>query len=269
MQRFESVFSHRLKISDRIQFTAGARYDHYDQVPSGSGELLVQASDRILFYLDAARLYDAIGSEGLNSLMNSVQTEPHAWTTEFTEAGLRFIHKHNSVNISLMNKTVERGWYGRTATISGWIGRIAANSFLWEEQATDFSVYLGLEGVARSLDLYTLEAGSRIMPGPARLEGHARLEITKAHMRYTLQSDLFSGRQMRIMEGVSGNLGTQHFVSLSVTRKMEFLQVGVTANNMLALAGRNNRILVHLDDHNHRQFVNAPLIIDVDLIVFF
>lgn len=257
-QRLETVFSHQQKLFSVLRLSAEGRYDHRDQEPSFSSELLVHAGPKWLFTLDGGRLYDAVGSEGINSLMNSVQTEPHPWITRYGRLGINFQPKQTRINASLMHKEIERGWYGKSSVIDGWVLRAGAKGSVGRQTNNRYLISWNIYGVMRDINLDMPDQPVQAMPGPAKLEGHASLEADVGNMHYAIQSDAFIDRKMRITQKVLGDLGSQYFLSFHLTRTIGVAKVGIRLDNALALAGKENRITAHVNEEGEVDFVHAP-----------
>lgn len=265
LQRLEAVFTHEQDIFSVANLTAEGRYDFNDREPSISGNLSADIHPRVELNLNAGRLYDAVGSEGLNNLMRSVQMGPHPWEATHVRFGTGYSHKQVHLQASISHKKLLRGWYGNTAENSGWIARLSANGMMYGNSKNDFYLKWNMEGVARDLVLDISGQPSRVMPGPARLEGHFSLESGIGNMEYSIKKDVFIDRKMRVNRDLYGGLGSQNFLSISATRKIGMFDLGATLNNGLALLGKSNKIIAHFSEANGMTYVTAPPVINVNL----
>jgi hypothetical protein len=123
IQQLEAVFTHQEKLFGAAELTMETRFDFTDLEPSLSGDLAIYAHPKFTINLNAARLYDAVGSEGLNNLMRSVQISPHPWKVTYVRLGTDFYQGQTNFSGSIPNKKDQRGSYGKKAytnTCSGW-----------------------------------------------------------------------------------------------------------------------------------------------------
>lgn len=269
MRRVETLITHRQQLSQGISLKVEARFDHRDGEPSLGGELHFHPHEKVMLSFNAGRLYDAIGSEALNNLMYSVQIAPHPWTVTFTRLGTDFYLDNASIHAAVGQKKIQRGWYGKTAYAQGWVGRLGAKGILVTSAREHFNLSWNLEGVSREFSLDTEGSPSQIMPGIARFEGHASLDLNLGNMSYSLQTDTFIDRHLRISEDVSANLGSQYFLSMAATRKMGAIKLGVSINNALNLVGKKNYIMAHYSKGSGMKYVSAPPFVNINLGITF
>lgn len=263
MQRLETLLTHTHEISPTANLTLETRFDHKDQEPSLSIELL-RTRKNVRFNFNAARLYDAVGSEGLNNLMSSVQLVPHPWQTTYARFGTGFNLGRVSFNTSITAKQARLGWYGSSADTRGWIARLGADGMFYNNNSDRFFMAWKVEGIARNLIL-DLDHVEQPMPGPARLEGHTALEAFANKMKFTIQSNIFIDRQIRVAQDISGGLGPQYFLSFTTSRTMGPVQLEAKVINSLALLGQKNRILGHYNEDSGMQFISAPPFMNLTL----
>lgn len=265
LQRLETVFKHTQHIFSFANLTAEGRYDFNDREPSISGNMQVSIHPRVNLNLNAGRLYDAIGSEGLNNLMRSVQIGPHPWEVTHVRFGTEYFHKQIQLQASVSHKKLLRGWYGSTAENSGWIARLGADGLMYGNSINDFYLKWNMEGVVRDLVLDVNGQPSRAMPGPARLEGHFSLVSGIGKMEYSVLTDVFVDRKMRVNQNLYGGLGSQYFLSIGVSRKMGIVELGAKLDNGLALLGKKNKIIAHYSERKRMTYVTAPPVINLNL----
>ena len=264
-QRFESILTHGQKIADNIEVSLESRFDFKDLEPSLSGNVDIQASRNLSFKLNGGRLYDAVGSEGLNSLMSSVQISPSPWIVTYGSFGANVRFKSITISTSLMHKTLERGWYGLPADIGGWVGRVGANGLLFWADKNNSYLKWSFEGVARELSLDLPTHDLQVMPGPATFEQHISLEAGVGNMTYAVQFDSFIDRHARIDMDMTANLGPQHFLSFDASRQMGAVTLGLSLYNLLALTGIDNYFSAHLNQNKTLSYVTAPPFFDLSL----
>ena len=257
-QRLESILTHEHTITDNIEVTLESRFDFKDLEPSFSGNVDIRASRNLSFKLNGGRLYDAVGSEGLNSLMSSVQISPSPWIVTYGSVGANLKFNSITFNTSLMHKTLERGWYGLSADISGWVGRVGANGFLFWADKNNSYLKWSYEGVARELSLDLPTHDLQAMPGPATFEQHISLEAGIGNMTYAVQLDSFINRYARIDMDMTANLGPQHFLSFDASRRMGAVTLGLSLYNLLALTGTDNYFSAHLNQNKNVELRTGP-----------
>lgn len=255
MKRVEANLGYQKHFGSLARFSLESGYDFRDHEPSVSTHLQLQASPRFYVSLNAAHLWDPMGSEALNSTIREIQQEPHPWRTSYARMDANYRFQQISVNTSVTYKTIRLGWYGEPATIKGWIPRIRIDGTLGEHHFIGWR----LEGAARSLTLNEKKKKSRNMPGTARLEGHAAIEVGINNMFYVLKADTFFRQEQLVREGITAYMGTQVFVSLGVVRLIGPAQIGLRVDNLLWFLGYDNKMIAWFSEHEGgMNFAYAP-----------
>lgn len=80
-----------------------------------------------------------------------------------------------------------------------------------------------MKGVAHDLVLDINGQPSRVMPGPAKLEGHFSLVSGIGKMEYSILTDIFVDREMRVNQNLYGGLAHQYFLSIGASRKNRYI----------------------------------------------
>jgi len=262
-RHFETSLSYRNTLFRNANYSLQTRFDHHDNEPSISGIFRLPILKNLFASINGGRLYDAVGSEGLNNLMESVQMKPHPWTTMYGKIDTDLYLGPTTINASVAHKKLNRGWYAESANIRGWIARLGASGRILIDSPHYIQWSFG--GTIRELSLDRDQKKSQIMPEAATRQGHAGIEATIGNMIYSVQADAFAGREIRITNEISSNLGPQYFLSLRSSRKMGSVKLGVSFDNALALLGKENYILAHYNRIEGINFVKAPPIVNVSL----
>ncbi len=255
LNRFESVLTHTLPLNRALLLSVETRYDHADREPSVSGEMMVQPVRWLRVELNGAWLYDAIGSEALNSSFRNAQTVPHPWRSTYVRIGTQVLLETIALHASLMNKSVRVGWYEESATMEGWISRFGINGTV---EGRRFYKSWRLQGAVRDLKLIVPLEGAQLLPGPARLEGNAAWEMGTKRFQYAVQANVFIDRSQIVRTGINQHLGSQYFLSLGVSTAVRSVHLGASLENILAFFGVRSKLAAYTVGRNDIRFAYAP-----------
>src|SRR5690625_4676208 len=262
LSRLESSFTHLQKFGSDLHARVETRFDHRDEEVSVSGQLKLFSDRPLSITLNAAHLYDAIGSEAISSSFRNAQIEPHAWTTRYARAGVIYKYRDLTFESSLMNKHVELGWYEHTGTIDGWVARTRIQGL----HSGAMYVAWQVEGVARTLQLENPDEGVQFLPGPARYEGRASVEVGTERVQFVIRGDTFIDRRQIIRVRWTEEIGNQYFLSTGVSANLGAVQLGFSLDNILSIFGSEN-VMAAYNVGDEARFASAPPVpsISVDI----
>ncbi len=254
MQRFHSMAAWQTPLGDRADLTLETGYDFRDREPSFSASLYAEPTRNFSLKLDAARVFDPIGSEALNSSVREIQREPHPWKTSYVRADAIYQWQKVRLDASLLYKATRLGWYDKPSMIQGWVPRLGLSGRI----TSDYYIGWKLNATWRPLTLNVKGDDPRQMPGAARAQMHAAFEVSSEKMHYVFKIDTFFRQEQLIRSGITADLGTRHFISMGVVRTMNSVRVGLRFDNLLGLFGVKNKMIAWYSEKNGMEFADAP-----------
>lgn len=266
MKRLEALLGYQLELHHSARVNLESGYDFRDEEPSFSAQLQWQPVRRLYLSLDAARVYDPVGSEALNSTIREIQRSPYPWETTYARIGTNLLWQEMNFNASLIYKEVRLGWYDNPATVRGWVPRVGIKGRFPGRH------YIGwqLEGTARSLDLEQEGEQTRSMPGAARFQGHAALEVSIHNMHYVLKTDIFFDREQLVRSEITADLGAQYFITIGAAYSIDPVEIGIRVDNTLGFFGFGNRMIAwYSENDGGMNYADAPPLPSLSVLVDF